>query len=394
MRRASSPLLSALLYLLLSPSAAPGWRRYATGGLLALATFLLVGLPMLWYATTHFDDFQRRLAAVSEQREEAGGSLLDNGWAALRCSTIAATATISSSTNRSSSRSPPSAFCSAPPSRCATSGACLRIRPLGIAVSLLPGLLSVPNGNRGITAIPFVYLLIAIGLDAVLSHAAALLPRGARRVALRRRDRIAVAVAAFESYGEFLGPDRRPLPGISPRGDRRAQFMRRHRDRYRPYTISNWTDNTFIYLTHRPGDGPPFETPLAVRYDARRRSRARSIDGATWGSCFCSTSDRQPMRRCTCSRSAFPTTGSNRSLRRAVRARRSVGRCSSKPAPWRGRGATSVDHSCVRNGAGDSAAGATLCGEMIGDGRGVSAHVSLMVPQVDNSRRCPHRPLA
>ena len=55
----------------------------------------------------------------------------------------------------------------------------------GFALTLLPGVLAVPNGNRCITALPFVILFAATGLAALLDLCATLLPVDRRRAGRR-----------------------------------------------------------------------------------------------------------------------------------------------------------------------------------------------------------------
>src|SRR6185436_4014903 len=46
----------------------------------------------------------------------------------------------------------------------------------GLVLSLMPGVLAVPNANRCITTLPFVYLLIALGLRSWLNGLTAWVP--------------------------------------------------------------------------------------------------------------------------------------------------------------------------------------------------------------------------
>jgi hypothetical protein len=253
------PVLALLPYLLFFPTRQVLRRPYLLGGVVALAAFLAVGSPMLYYASTHLDEFQRRVSAISEQRQEEGRTLLANAWDALRLfnyrgngddffvdeplleplAAVLFLVGIGVALRRARQR--PYAFLL-----------------LGLPIALLPGVLSVPNGNRAIAAIPFVYLSIAVGLDALVTQAAAVFPRRRQAALYAAALTIVVGAAGFESYVEFLSAQRRPMRGFSPGATGAALFMRRHMPQYAPYTVSAWADNTFLYLTY-PGSGSPFE---------------------------------------------------------------------------------------------------------------------------------------
>src|SRR5262249_57773305 len=87
----------------------------------------------------------------------------------------------------------------------------------GLAIALLPGLMSVPNGNRCITALPFAYLIVAAAAIAIADTAAAAFAgdttqRRAAAVLLG----LLVGVAGVDTYREYLGAERRPIIGLSP----------------------------------------------------------------------------------------------------------------------------------------------------------------------------------
>jgi sugar lactone lactonase YvrE len=251
------PLLCATYFLLFFPGRS-AWRGYVLGGILALMTFTVVGGPMLWYAATHFEQFQGRADYLTLERETKGG-VLHNWW------TAAAMFNYAGNGNDFFVREPLLGPMAAVLFLLGLAAMLVRLRQrqskfilLGLAVSLVPGILAVPNGNRCITALPFVCVLIATGASTCAQTGAALVGRRARVAAAWLFLAVMVGMSAGETYAEFLGPRRRPLYGISPDATAAGLFMRRHRDRYKIYTISSWPEDTMTYLSHN-GRGSPFE---------------------------------------------------------------------------------------------------------------------------------------
>ena len=383
------PVLTLLPYLLFFPAQPALRRRYLLGGVVALTAFLVVGFPMFWYASTHLDEFQRRVSAVSDQRQEEGKSLLGNAWDALRMFNY---------------RGNGDDFFIDEPLLEPLAGVLLlvgvalalrnaRQRPyafllLGLPLALLPGVWSVPNGNRAITAIPFVYLLIATGLDAVLTHAVAGFPRRRQAALYAAALTIAIAVAGFESYAEFLSAERRPMHGFSPGATGAALFMRSRLQQYAPYTVSAWADNIFLYLTY-PGSGSPFEigwpfggTLEEIEADIDRRGDkglmfvldfSPAADAA-----LAQLEQRFPIHRI----EAIPAPrGAGAPVARAL-----LVEAAAAAGPWRNFSRSLS----VRREAGEPAAGALRCGRSLGASRGVSARVSLMLPELGEPMPLAH----
>jgi DNA-binding beta-propeller fold protein YncE len=138
---------------------------------------------------------------------------------------------------------------------------------IGLAMALLPGLLAIPNGNRCIAALPFVYMLIAIG-------AVTLVETITRPLAERTRDTLQVvllagliACAGVETYREYLGTNRRPVLGFGPEATAAGEYMRGFGDGYTRYVIAeDWPEYTLAYLSYNGGG-----TPLENHYVLGRR---------------------------------------------------------------------------------------------------------------------------
>lgn len=254
------PLMTALLFLLAAVPERARWRERAVGGLLMLATFAVVGAPMLHYAATHPEQFTGRAAHLAESGG-AAGHLLANLRAALAmfawrgngndffieepllepllavCFGLGLLVTVYRGRERGA-------------------GALL----IGFALALLPGVLADPNGNRCILALPFVVLFAASGVAALADATRALLPAAAGRGAATALVVLAIAIAGFETYDQFLGPRRRPIIGFSAEATAAGQYLRRFDDQYARYVVAeDWPEYTLTYLSYT-GDGTPLES--------------------------------------------------------------------------------------------------------------------------------------
>lgn len=233
------------------------WSRMLRGALVGLIAFLLVGAPMLWYAATHFEEFQGRAAYLEQERAVHGY------WG----NVVAAAGMFNYRGNGNDF------FINEPllePMAAAIFAlgalvAVFRIRTrasrfllIGLVLALVPGVLAVPNANRCITAMPFAYLLLALGLRELLQTMSAWTGERWRGVAIAGIGAVLIMVAAVESYSEFLGPQRRNILGYSPGATAAGLAMRRHTDRYKLLTVASWPENTLTYLAY-DGHGSPFE---------------------------------------------------------------------------------------------------------------------------------------
>jgi sugar lactone lactonase YvrE len=231
------------------------WRRNVGGAAVALATFVAVGGPMLWYAVTHFDQFQSRAAYLEQERAARG--LWGNVLAAAGLFTY---------------RGNGNDFFINEPLLEPMAGVLFALGVLvavyrwrhpaslfllgGLVLALLPGVLAVPNGNRCITALPLVYLLIAFAAQHYVGAISAASKRG--RALTFAVAAVLIVITAVESYSELLGPTRRTLTGFSPGATAAGLTMRRFIDRYKLFTVASWPENTLTYLAY-DGHGSPFE---------------------------------------------------------------------------------------------------------------------------------------
>jgi len=263
------PLVVGALWVLGAAAEPRRWRERGLGALVVLGVFLIVGSTMLHYAATHFEQFKGRASALAEQRESEHTGVLAN---------VATAMTMFHYRGNGNDF-----FIEEPllePLAAVLFGlgllvALMRVgRPAerfmvaGFALALLPGVLASPNGNRCITALPFVYVFAAMGLAALLDVLLLPLGRSAAPNAAAQRRLLAtaalaallIAVAGGETYAEFLGAGRRRILGFSPEATAAGTYLRQFdQARYARYVVAeDWPDYTLTYLSYN-GGGTPME---------------------------------------------------------------------------------------------------------------------------------------
>ncbi len=251
------PVICAVYVLGLLGARRHEWWRIVRGAAVAMVAFLVVGAPMLWYAATHFAEFQGRAAYLEQERAEHGfwwnvvaaGGLFNyrgNGndfflsepLLEPLAAVVFATGVIIA--------------------LCRLRERASRFLLVGLLLSVVPGILAVPNANRCITALPFVYLLVALGVRAWFDGIRAWTTPRWDALAMGALATLFISVAAVESYAEFLGPARRTIYGYSPAATAAGLAMRTYVDRYKLLTVAGWPENTLTYLAY-DGHGSPFE---------------------------------------------------------------------------------------------------------------------------------------
>jgi DNA-binding beta-propeller fold protein YncE len=229
---------------------------------LAVVAFAVVAAPMLWYAANNWVQFRGRAAHLLE-----GGN--DQGLAA----------NILTAMGMFNYRANGNDFFVREPLLEPLAGvlfvlgaAILLLRwrrassqfvLAGFALSLLPGLLASPNGNRCITAMPFVYAMIGVGGAATARLAASLFTGAAARGVAVAVVALAFGQAAATTYGEYVGEGRRRLPGLSPEATAVGEYIGAFGADYRIYAVSDlWPEYTLKYLGYSHGN--PLEPDIVT----------------------------------------------------------------------------------------------------------------------------------
>jgi 4-amino-4-deoxy-L-arabinose transferase-like glycosyltransferase len=123
-------------------------------------------------------------------------------------------------------------------------------------VSLLPGILSLPNGNRGIGAMPAVYFFTAVGALSVASF----LTRRAGKHTVLTKNLILVYVCVFSlitTYVIYFSPYRRDVPGFYPETKIVTDYIKTIRNSYDIAVTDNYPEELLLFYLYRSGN--PFE---------------------------------------------------------------------------------------------------------------------------------------
>ena len=382
--RAIPPMIGVLFVVFLLVDRRD-WQRRILGGVAVVMTFLLVGGPMLWYAATHFEQFKARAAHLATEETHAGP--LD--------SVVAAAGMFNYRGNGNDF------FIDEPllePLAAAlfAFGVLLVVRRLwrspederrrslfllvGMLMALLPGLLAVPNGNRCITALPFVYVIVALGADTLAGAVSRALPPAAAPRAALVLLALMVGIAATEMYREYLGMQRRPILGFSAEATAAGEYLRRFGDDYTRYVIAeNWPDYTLDYLSYN-GGGTPFEGHFVMAHrleDVEARINRYGRKGLVF------VTDMEPSGRQALAR--LQRLFADHRIEPVTAAR--IGGAQVATAlivdPQRaGHTGLWSDTTRALSVGGDAPAVALRCFDAIGDASGVSARLQLMSPRL------------
>ncbi len=254
----------AIWYVLLHRDAVR-WplRRVVRDAFVATFAFLAVGWPMLWYAANNWVQFQGRAEHLIEG-DGAEGGVIANFLTALQMFNY---------------RGNGNDFFVAEPLLEPLAGvlfalgavllllrgrsAAAQFTLLGLVLSLVPGLLSSPNGNRCITAMPFAYAIIGVGAAATARLVASLFAVRAAPWAAAAVLVVAFAQATATTYAQYLSEQRRFLVGVSPEATAVGEYIGRFGENYRVYTVSDaWPDYTLQYLGYTHGN--PLEPDIVI----------------------------------------------------------------------------------------------------------------------------------
>ncbi len=235
------------------------WRELLRGGVIAVAAALVTAGPMLWFAVTNWVKFQGRAAHL------------------LAGSTI--TANIQHALGLFNYRGNGNDFFVNEPVLDPTAAvffalgmvllmtrlrsANARFVVLGLVLSLLPGVVSFPNGNRSITAMPFVFAAAGFGCASAVRVVGGLVSGSISRWVTVGLVLLCGAQGARELYDGYLSDSRRLLTGLSPAATAVGEYLSRFDQNYRTYVVSDrWPRYTLQYLSYT--HGPPLEPEIAL----------------------------------------------------------------------------------------------------------------------------------
>ena len=129
---------------------------------------------------------------------------------------------------------------------------------LWFLISLLPGTLSVPNGNRAIGTIPSVYFFSALGIFTVTKALSQTLPRA--RLAIFLFGVVSIlAVASYYTYHTYLSAERRELPGFYPETRVTTDYIKTIWNSYEIHLTDNYPRELLTYYLYREDQPNPFQ---------------------------------------------------------------------------------------------------------------------------------------
>lgn len=239
------------------------WRSILAGGSAGVAAFVAVGGPMLWYAANNWVQFQGRAAHLSDQSAREV-SLATNLVHALGMFNYRANGNDFFLTEPLLEPLAGVFFAVGAVLLLARLGrASSQFVLLGFLLSLVPGLLSFPNGNRGVTAMPFVYAMVGLGCAEIARLLASLLSGAAARWVMAAIVLACAAHATASTHRSYVSEERRLLRGLSPQATAVGEFLGRYGEDYRAYAVSDqWTHYTLLYLGYSHGN--PLEPDIAI----------------------------------------------------------------------------------------------------------------------------------
>lgn len=124
---------------------------------------------------------------------------------------------------------------------------------------LIPGILSTPNGNRGIGALPAVYFFSALGLVFIVEFLVKFIPLKKQTISLVIIG-IFLTYVSFLTYKDYLGPTRRELFGFYPETYITLNYIKglQNKADYDFYFIDNYPRELLTFLLYQPGQKNPF----------------------------------------------------------------------------------------------------------------------------------------
>lgn len=127
---------------------------------------------------------------------------------------------------------------------------------LGVLVNLLPGIASNPNLNRGIGTMPFIFLIVALGVLFCARELARLIPRLGMTLGVLFL--VAVGGASmYATYAEYLSHSRREIWGYYPETTVLGNFMQPLVSRYTIWVGgANFPHDTLLFLTYQGAGNP------------------------------------------------------------------------------------------------------------------------------------------
>jgi len=126
---------------------------------------------------------------------------------------------------------------------------------LWFIAGLIPGVISMPNGNRVIGALPALYFFVALGTITVVKailHVLELKDIAARSILI-----LLCVFTVFITYSTYIGPTRKEIPGFYPETIAITNHIKTIRSTYNIVITTEYPWETLSFLLYEMGN--PFE---------------------------------------------------------------------------------------------------------------------------------------
>jgi sugar lactone lactonase YvrE len=256
-------------------------RRYGAGLLAFSAAFVIATAPLAWVAVTRWDEFQKRALSLASAYSLAGNlqaaALLFN---------------YRGNGNDFFLDTPGLEFLPAVFLVFGVAWALASWRDeraqfllLGVVINLLPGLASSPNLNRTIGTMPFIYIIVALGVMCFARELARVVPRGGTVTATAFLV-IVSGAAASATYSQYLGRHRRAVWGYYPETTVLGRYMHGLAPQYTIWVGgANFPAAALTFLTYQ-GSGNPEHRNYIWLDDVTAVLRDRPVGAAGKGLAF------------------------------------------------------------------------------------------------------------
>lgn len=242
-----------LFYLILSS------RKYWLGSCLFVISFVIVSLPLIKYTVNNWDQFNSRLDSLSVFNRIKTAQNLSPLWENTKKSLFIFNVRANGDDFFTSQP-----LLDSPVSWLFILGLiiCLikikkplsKFLLLGISINLLPGFISIPNGNRNIATMPFVYLIAGLGLKQIWQSAN-------DNFRSKLPSTIIVAficiLGLLNTYQIYFSKYRREIWGFYPETTIVGNFMKDKLNDYDFFLTDNYPRDALTFLTYKNGD--PFK---------------------------------------------------------------------------------------------------------------------------------------
>jgi hypothetical protein len=237
------------------------FKKYYKNLFVLFISAFLVSLPMLFYATTNYDNFKSRsdFLFIGHQIEKEGNysPVINNLKNSIFLFNVSGNG--DDYFIKEPLIDPPVSFLL--PFGIIFSLIILIIKRdkgilfmfLWLTISLIPGILSIPNGNRAIGAIPPVFFFCAAGLYYPVRFLYQKIKNKFLKIFIFFLILIFCAISVYVTFDNYLGKDRRELRGFYPETKIVTDYIKTIWNSYDIYLIDNYPRELLTFYLYKEG---------------------------------------------------------------------------------------------------------------------------------------------